>query len=73
VCVLNLLVIVLFVCFSLVIVLFVILRFTATSDYPLVSFGHCIVCPSSVYATSDYPLVSFGHCIVCHSSLYGYF
>jgi hypothetical protein len=27
----------------------VILRFTATSDYPLVSFGHCIVCHSSVY------------------------
>jgi hypothetical protein len=27
----------------------VILRFTATSDCPLVLFGHCIVCRSSVY------------------------
>jgi hypothetical protein len=32
----------------LAIVLSVLLRFTATSDFPLVSFGHCIVCPSSI-------------------------
>ena len=31
------------------IALSVFLRFTATSDYPLVSFGHCIVCHSSLY------------------------
>jgi hypothetical protein len=35
----------------------------------LVSFGHCIVCPSSIYRF-DYPLVSFGHCIFCPSSIY---
>jgi hypothetical protein len=58
--------------YLLAIVLSVILRFTATCDYPLVSFGHCIVCHSSVYA-SDYPLVSFGHCIVCYTSVYGCF
>jgi hypothetical protein len=45
------------------------------SLFALLSFGHCIVCPS-VYA--DYPfgvmfyrsvfvLLSFGHCIVCPS------
>jgi hypothetical protein len=35
----------------------------------LESFGHCIVCPSSIYRF-DYPLVSFGHCIFCPSSIY---
>jgi flagellar biosynthesis protein FliP len=35
--------------YLLAIVLSLILRFTALSDYPLVSFGHCIVCHSSVY------------------------
>ena len=33
---------------------------------PLVSFGHCIVCPSTLYG------LSFGHCIVCPSTLYGF-
>jgi hypothetical protein len=36
--------------YLLAIVLSVLLRFTATSDYPLVSFGHCIVCHSSFYS-----------------------
>ena len=35
----------------------------------LVSFGHCIVCSSSIYRV-DYPLVSFGYCIFCPSSIY---
>ena len=35
----------------------------------LVSFGHSIVCPSSIYRF-DYLLVSFGHCIFCPSSIY---
>ena len=37
---------------------------------PLVSFGHCIVCSSSIYLFLIAPLVSFGHCIVCSSSIY---
>ena len=54
--------------YLLAIVLSVILRFTATSDYPLVSFDHCIVCHSYIRVrASHYPLVSFGHCIVCPS------
>jgi preprotein translocase subunit Sss1 len=36
--------------YLLSIALFDILRFTVISDYPLVSFGHCIVCYSSVYS-----------------------
>ena len=36
---------------------------------PLVSFGHCIVCPSSIYDFWLSLLVSCGHCIVCHSSI----
>ena len=35
----------------------------------LVSFGHFIVCPSSIYRF-DYLLVSFGHCNFCPSSIY---
>ena len=37
---------------------------------PLVSFGHCIVCSSSIYWFWLPPLVSFGHCIFCSSSIY---
>ena len=37
---------------------------------PLVSFGHCIVCPSTLLRLLITPLVSFGHCIVCPSTLY---
>ena len=37
---------------------------------PLVSFGHCIFCSSSIYWFWLPPLVSFGHCIVCSSSIY---
>ena len=37
---------------------------------PLVSFGHCIVCSSSIYSFWLPHLVSFGHCIVCSSSIY---
>jgi hypothetical protein len=47
--------------YLLAIVLSVILHFTATSDYPLVSFGHCIFSHSSLYALSDYSFVSFGY------------
>ena len=36
---------------------------------PLVSFGHCIVCPSTLLRLLITPLVSFGHCIVCPSTL----
>ena len=55
--------------YHLAIVLSVILRFTATSHYPLVSFGHSIVCHSYIrLRASDYSLVSFGHCFVCPSS-----
>jgi hypothetical protein len=43
------------------------LRLVITS---LVSFGHCVVCPSSTYGLW-LPLVSFGHCVVCPSSTYG--
>ena len=39
---------------------------------PLVSFGHCIVCPSTLLRLLITPLVSFGHCIVCPSTLYGF-
>ena len=35
---------------------------------PLVSFGHCIVCPSTLRLLK----VSFGNCIVCPSTLYGF-
>jgi hypothetical protein len=34
--------------YFLAIVLFVLLRYT-DSDYLLVSFGHCVVCSSSIY------------------------
>ena len=37
---------------------------------PLVSFGHCIVCSSSIYSFWLPHLVSFGRCIVCSSSVY---
>ena len=67
--------------FTLLAIVLSVLRFTAT-DYPLVSSGHCIVCPSiygywlpSLYlrfTATDYPLIwSSGHCIVC-PSIYGY-
>jgi hypothetical protein len=36
------------------------------SDCPF--FGHCIVCPTSIYGLW---LSFFGHCIVCPSSIYG--
>ena len=39
---------------------------------PLVSFGHCIVCPSTLLRLLITPLVSFGHCIVCPSTLHGF-
>jgi hypothetical protein len=39
---------------------------------PLVSFGHCIVCLSTLLRLLITPLVSFGHCIVCPSTLYGF-
>jgi hypothetical protein len=39
---------------------------------PLVSFGHCIVCPSTLLRLLITPLVSFGHCIVCPSRLHGF-
>jgi hypothetical protein len=32
------------------------------------SFGHCFVCPSTIYV-SDF---SFGHCFVCPSTIYGF-
>jgi hypothetical protein len=35
---------------------------------PSVSFGHCIVCPTSICALII-PLVSFGHWIVCPTSI----
>jgi hypothetical protein len=44
------------------------LRFTVLIT-PLVSFSHCIVCPSSIYRLIT-PLVSVGHSIVCPSSIY---
>ena len=44
------------------------LRLVITS---LVSFGHCVVCPSSTYGLWITSLVSFGHCVVCPSSTYG--
>ena len=51
-------------------------RFT-TSDYPLVSCDHCIVCPSSILYYLSFLdlrllitlLVSCGRCIVCPSSI----
>ena len=54
--------------YFLAIVLSVHLQFTALIT-PLISFGHCIVCPSSIYHLIT-PLISFGHCIVCPSSIY---
>jgi hypothetical protein len=38
----------------------------------LVSFGHCAVCPSSIYGFRWTLLVSCGHCAVCPSSIYGF-
>jgi hypothetical protein len=38
----------------------------------LVSFGHCAVCPSSIYGFRWPLLVSCGHCAVCPSSIYGF-
>ena len=52
---------------SLCCLAFIDLRLVITS---LVSFGHCVVCPSSTYGLW-LPLVSFGHCVVCPSSTYG--
>jgi ABC-type multidrug transport system permease subunit len=51
--------------YLLTIALFVILRFTVISDYPLVSFGHCIVCHSSVYSYFWLPFGIFWplHCL----------
>jgi hypothetical protein len=43
--------------YLLAIVLSVILQFTVISDYPLVSFGHCIVCYSFVYRAKRYQMV----------------
>ena len=53
----------LFVLFLLAIVLSVHLRFTALIT-SLISFGHCIVCPSSIYRF-DYPVGIFWslHCL----------
>ena len=45
------------------------LRFLFT---PLVSCGHCIVCPSSIYDFWLTLFVSCGHCIVCPSSIYDF-
>ena len=45
------------------------LRLLITS---LVSFGHCIVCPSTLLRLLITSLVSFGHCIVCPSTIYGF-
>ena len=39
---------------------------------PLVSCGHCVVCPSSIYGFWFPFLVSCGHCVVCPSSIYGF-
>ena len=39
---------------------------------PLVSCGHCIVCPSSIYDFLLSFFVSCGHCIVCPSSIYDF-
>ena len=39
------------------------------SLFVLLSFGHCIVCPSSLTRLLITPLVSFGHCNICPSSL----
>ena len=39
------------------------------SDYPLVSFGHCVVC-SMIYRILITPLLSFGHRVVCSSMIY---
>ena len=33
---------------------------------PLISFGHCVICPS-IYSFWLPPLVSFGHCVICPS------
>ena len=54
--------------YLLVIVLSVHLQCTALIT-PLVSFSHCIVCPSSIYRLIT-PLVSFGHSSVWPSSIY---
>jgi hypothetical protein len=51
--------------YLLAIVLSVHLQCTALITQ-LVSFDHCIICPSSIYRLIT-PLVSFGHCIVCPS------
>jgi hypothetical protein len=54
--------------YLLAITLSVILRFTATSDYRLVSFGHCIVCHSSVYS---YFWLPFGICWTLYCLSFG--
>jgi hypothetical protein len=54
--------------YLLAIVLSAHLQFTALIA-PFVFFGHCTVCPSSIYRF-DCPLVSFGRSIVCPSSIY---
>ena len=59
--------------YSLVIMLSVRLPCT-DSDYPygIFFFGHCVVCPSSMYDPGyPYGIFFFGHCVVCPSSMYG--
>jgi hypothetical protein len=43
-----------------------------TQITPLVSFGHCIVSPSLIYAFLITPLIYFGHCIVSPSLIYAF-
>ena len=45
-----------------------VLRLTRLLVTLLVSFGHCIVCPSTYTGLLVTLLVSFGHCIVCPST-----
>jgi hypothetical protein len=60
----SVLLIFLFVLFFLLAIVLCALPFTA-SDYTLVSFGHCIICPS-IYGFWLH-FFSFGHCIMCPS------
>ena len=59
--------------FSLVIVLSVRLPCTDPGyPYGIFFFGHCVVCPSSMYDPGyPYGIFFFGHCVVCPSSMYG--
>jgi hypothetical protein len=51
--------------YLLFIVLSVLLWITASDHLFLVSFIHCIVCPTLIYGFWSSLLVSFVHCIVC--------